>query len=688
MNMNYLKGALVPVLLALAVTASFGTARSQEQDAPFGTLLPRSWQAEWENPGARMRPLQIVHGRDLTDPAVCDYFRDECGLGGVVFNVDGGNGYIRNQANWDRFVKGARNADAAGLRMWIYDENGYPSLKADGVVLEDNPELISQELVWDENAEEPFYVRDCYEFTHSCNSYAPSRRYPNPLNKAADDKFVEVTHKQYKKQLGDDLYGKVEAFFTDEPSMMALNVGQIPEEVRKNVVTIDPIDPDKKNLPMLPWCDDMLERYQERWGEDLSQHYRSLFTGDSPEDKRIRARYWKLVEELYTERFYGTISDWCRAAGGPVSSGHTLREEHTLAHVPLDGNKLTALKALDIPGLDMLSSTPYACQRGAWQGAAFPCSAARLKGIRRTMTEVSEHSEWMGNKMVAPLDWMEATAAWQAAWGVTDFTLYYGISGGDEFPYRNETSHKAYCGFVGRLNAILLDAEPIRPILLYYPIETMQEEFIPSALDIGEAPKSQKMSKVLGSFERIGQTLMHAQIPFTLIDGESILELSDEQLADCTVLIVPDSAEVPQEALDRLANIWRDLDERIIRASDDHPYNAPELLPESVVRFGAPRLELTTPSDAITEGVFYRDGRLIFLLANLTDTERDAGSALVLPKYGRFGTYAYGTDGWARLNPQTGECDALAAGDEDGAVKFRISLAPFETILVTAPEQQ
>ncbi|MBR2693031.1 MAG: hypothetical protein IKE69_02345, partial [Thermoguttaceae bacterium] len=81
-----------PVLgmLALAVVLFAAATKAQEQNSPFGSLLPQSWQAEWENPGARMRPLQIVHGRDLTDPAVCDYFRDECGLGGVVFNVDGG----------------------------------------------------------------------------------------------------------------------------------------------------------------------------------------------------------------------------------------------------------------------------------------------------------------------------------------------------------------------------------------------------------------------------------------------------------------------------------------------------------------------------------------------------------------------------------------------------------------------
>ena len=677
-----------PVLgmLALTVVLFVAATKAQEQNSPFGSLLPPGWQAEWENPSARMRPLQIVHGADLTDPARALYYRDECGLGGLVFNV-GGAGYVNNQANWDRFVKGAKNLDAAGLRMWIYDEDGYPSLEAGGIVLAEHPELVSKELVWDKDTEEPFYVRDCFEFTHSANNFAGVRRYPNPLEKAADDRFVELTHKQYKKQLGDELYNKVEAFFTDEPSMMAVNIGLLREDLLAKVTVFDPIDPDKKNLPMLPWCSDLLERYQERWGEDLSKHYISLFTGDSPEDKQIRSRYWKLIGELFRERYFGTIHQWCQSAGGPVASGHTLGEEDCALHVPTDGNKLTNLKEFDIPGLDLLTSDPVACREGNWATAAFPCSAARLIGQRRTMSEVSDHAENLWKDMLVPLDWMDATAAWQAAWGVTDFTLYYGIKGGDKFPYRNEASHKAYCDFVGRLNAILLDARPVRPVLLFYPIETLQEEYLPSAESFGSAPKSAKLAVVRDSFNMIGQSLVRAQIPFTLIDGQSIMELSDKQLADYTALIVPNSAEVSQEALDRLDGVWRNSGARVFYANDEHPYNTPELLPEDVVRCGAPRLALTTPSDAITEGVFCRDGRLIFQLTNLTDTACDASSTLVLPKFGPFSTRAYGTDGWARLDPQTGESAPLAASAEEGTVKFNISVAPFQTVFVVAPEE-
>ena len=153
-----------------------------------GAFLGADWLADFATPPREFRPLQIVHGQDLTDIKTVEYYRDQCGLGGLVVNV-GGAGYVREQANWDRFVAGLKNVKEAGMRAWIYDEDGYPSLSAGGVVMEGRPELCSQELAFDRDAAEPFVVRDCYEFTHSSNNVFAARKYPNPLNRAATERF-------------------------------------------------------------------------------------------------------------------------------------------------------------------------------------------------------------------------------------------------------------------------------------------------------------------------------------------------------------------------------------------------------------------------------------------------------------------------------------------------------------------
>ncbi len=665
--------------------------RTEETRVTEGGKIPESWVAEWKDPPARTRPLQIVLGLDLTNPETSRYYKEDCGLGGLVVSV-GGEGYIRRQENWDRFVTGAKNAHEAGLRLWIYDENGYPSLEADGIVLEDHPEWVSLELVWDkENVENPFTVRECYEFTHSCNNFAAARKYPNPLNSRSTEYFLEVTHARYKKEMGEELYNQVEAFFTDEPSMMAANLGQIPEESRKNVPTFDPLDPDKKNLPMLPWCEDLEEIYKERYGEELRPHFLSLFTGDSEEDKEIRARYWRLIEDLFADRYFGAIRRWCHENGTPVSSGHTLHEEILKGHVPLDGNKLRTLKTLDFPGLDLLNSDPLAGQYGEWLAAAFPCSAAKIIGQRRVMTEVSDFSQSAFNeKRSVPLDWMTATAAWQMAWGVTDFNLFYSVKGTPNAPYRNEASHKAFSEFVGRLNAILLDATPSRPVFLYYPIETLQREFRPVTDRVNDAPQSETMEKAIASFTSIGEALTRAQIPFTLVDGESILEMGDEQLAEFNGILFPQEANPPQEVISRLHQVWEpkgnEGEEQFLFATEEAPLNSPEEVSLQTAGIAGPRFSVEPVNEWITEGTFTREDRMIFLIANLNGDPYSGTATLRSPNVGKWENLSFPTDGWNALNPQTGEIRPLSLqGGKENALQFPLSLGERETIVLISP---
>ena len=207
-------------------------------------VLPESWLKSWSSPPVDYRPLQIVHGTDIRNKA--SYYKDSCGLGGVVCNVPFGENYLKSEEDWKTWVEGVKAMRSNGLRVWIYDEDGYPSLGAGGRVLEADPSLEALEMVYDKESSNPFIVRPCYEFTHSCNNFYVARRYPNPLNPKATEEFIRLTHKSYFDHLGPELYGEVEAFFTDEPSMMAVNIGELGESIRKNVKVTDPLDPEKE----------------------------------------------------------------------------------------------------------------------------------------------------------------------------------------------------------------------------------------------------------------------------------------------------------------------------------------------------------------------------------------------------------------------------------------------------------
>ncbi|MDR2754724.1 MAG: hypothetical protein LBC20_03370 [Planctomycetaceae bacterium] len=72
---------------------------------------PESWFAEWNDPTAKNRPLQIIHGwfGDRTTPEKLRYYKDDCGLGGLVINV-ATNNYLRNETEWQRLVEVVRSA--------------------------------------------------------------------------------------------------------------------------------------------------------------------------------------------------------------------------------------------------------------------------------------------------------------------------------------------------------------------------------------------------------------------------------------------------------------------------------------------------------------------------------------------------------------------------------------------------
>ena len=265
--------------------------RCNQQD-----IITESWLNSWSVPPVGYRPLLMVHGMDIRKKAA--YFKDSCGLGGVVCNVPFGDDYLKSEVDWKVYVEGVKAMRSNGLRVWIYDEDGYPSLGAGGRVLESDSTLEALEMVWDKNSKDQFTVRQCYEYTHACNNFYVARRYPNPLNPKATQKFIELTHQSYFNHLGPPLYGEVEAFFTDEPSMMGVNLGELREDVRKSVKVKNPLDLKKKNLPMVSWAEDLPEQYQSKYGEELSPIVGSLFNGDQEKDKVFRQKFWSLLAEL------------------------------------------------------------------------------------------------------------------------------------------------------------------------------------------------------------------------------------------------------------------------------------------------------------------------------------------------------------------------------------------------------
>jgi hypothetical protein len=629
--------------------------------AAQGAGVPAPWTAAWNAPPNECRPLQIVHGirpKALAPGAESDAqalaravadalgaYRD-LGVGGVVCNV-AFKDYLRSEPEWAVLCAGIAACAELGMPAWIYDEDGYPSGAAGGLVLAANPAFEAAELVFDAAAAEPFTLRPSYECTHASNNFYAARRYANLLDDRATKAFIAVTHEAYAHRLGPALGRTVKAFFTDEPSLLAVDTGQLGEDVRKKVRVQDPVDARVASVPRVPWCYDLAECYARRHGEDLTARRRALFGGDAAADRETRRRFWALVADLVAERYFGALGAWCEAHG-VASSGHVLWEEEVLHHVALMGNALKCLAAMQIPGLDVLSSDPEAVVWSGWVTACLPESAALLMGRRRVMTEVSDFLQSMGGAS-ASLAEMQATAAWQAAWGVTEFTLYYTPTARPPEAYRD------YCTYVGRLNAILRDATPVPNVALYYPIYDLWAEYVPVAGRLTLKSQSPRAQRLVGAFMEAGQALGHRQIPFVAVDHEKLAGAAVKERAFVAgghafeTLVVPDDSELPPGA-QRVVAAFAATGGRVVRVRQGAAAAAVAPIPAPYA--------LAPASDRIVLGVFERDGASIALAVNVG--KNDYQGACTAPA-GRT---------WSVLDPASGAVAKVAL--ERGAVPLAL----------------
>lgn len=473
--------------------------------------LENTLRALFKNPPAPYRTLQIIHnfdsfGRDEATLRQRMEWLKATGIGGVVANVSF-HDYLRSEEQWRIFLTGLKVCEELGLLFWLYDEEGYPSGAAGGLVLERNPDFEAIGLVRRVNRDgKPRYeVLRMYEGTHCTENVYKKRRYINLLNPQAVRTFINVTHDAYAKRIS-DLGKRVHAIFTDEPSLVTTY-----------------IRPPENALPALPWCEDLPEQFRKRKGYDVSPYLESLYT-DTGHHHGVRCDFYEVVAQLVAERYFGQIQDWCRRHG-IASSGHLLAEEKLLWHVMYYGDLFIPLRRMDIPGIDILSSDPLALTAG--NGFLVPkliSSVAHLIRRRETMSETSDFMEQRGNRR-ASLEQMKATASLQYLLGINTITSYYPDPYGATHPASSEqrrTDYAHYNAFVGRLGLLLRSAQHECDVAVLYPIAGVQANFYPTTLSMYQPHPSRRLSEIDDSFVNLCRRLLQSQIDFDIVDEPAL----------------------------------------------------------------------------------------------------------------------------------------------------------------------
>ena len=498
---------------------------------------------------------------------------DEMGLGGFHMHVRTGldTPYLSKEY-MARIRQCVDKARAKGMKAYLYDEDRWPSGAAGGLVTKDPQYRARYMLFTPEKYAETapdrrvkllaaFAVqlddKGCIaDYQRVDPDHAPAdawyayiespkptgwyndQTYLNTLDKASVQKFIEVTHEAYKRDLQSDFGDAVPAIFTDEPQFTR-------KQQLKFATDRTPI--------MLPWTDDLADTFRAAYQMELLDGIPELIW-DLPDGKisRLRYCYHDHVAERFAAAFADTVGGWCRA-NGIALTGHMMEEPTLESQTCALGDAMRSYRSFDVPGIDML------CAYFEYTTAKQCQSAVHQYGYEGMMSELYGVTNWdfdfRGHKLHGD---------WQAALGVTlrvQHLSWMSMAGEAKRDYPASIFYqspwwKDYSyveDHFARVNAALTRGKPCVRVGVIHPVESYWLHWGPVEQT---APIREQLEAIfsnvtnwmlLGSvdFDYISESLLPSQCPV----GAAPLQVG-EMAYD--VLVVPGCETLRSSTLERL----------------------------------------------------------------------------------------------------------------------------------------
>lgn len=466
------------------------------------------------------RVMQYAMGRKTDLDAA-----ERHGLGGLVCAVRGDayyqGDYLRDEAEWTRLTNQVDEVHRRGLKVWLFDERGYPSGGAGDLVVRESPRSenigvfrvtvdgrgpvpariglppgarrfvgasivprdaggLRYDLAVPATVEEDgvsatgpdgdwtlcaFVERFVREGTHAATvgpSFGWQGLYPNLLDRDAVAKFIEVTHEAYAQRLGPGAMRRVEAIYCNEPS---LKPNWFPPGERPS------------GEAYVPWVASLPETFRAMHGYELIPRMGELFDARTNAYSRVRLHFYQTVGEIMADSFAGQIADWCQRHG-IMLTGHLLSEELICYHPPLYGDFFKQIQRFNLPGADMPILKPEDPAAARFIGVRFVSSAARAAGKRDVQTLMDPFlGRWrdeQGRVASVPVDSLLRSVNLLFYNGVNHVTIY---GPWDQYPPEDYERFNLY---TGRLAALLRGAVNGARVAVYYPIESFQARYRPT----------------------------------------------------------------------------------------------------------------------------------------------------------------------------------------------------------------
>lgn len=435
------------------------------------------------------------------------------------------------------YADAMEQARVRGMQMWLYDEAGWPSGGANGLVVKEHPEYARTRPVIRERSfqkgdiyigsgertafiNDKIMLQDGYVFTEdarvteyirTAEIYDENLRsdFCDISRKEAVDTFIRITHEAYKKQIGQAFGKSIQAVFTDEPTMPS----------------------------PAPFSKEMENGFEEQYGVAICQ-YLPIITGrrdaENEEEKQAVIQWYDYCSQVFCESYMKNCHDWCRQ-NDLQYTGH-LDIDHKADGSVQGGNYniMRALRCFDIPGVDAIWRQIYPCDKrelNPWtiwgEKGLYPryaSSAAAQNGSGRAVTE-----SFCVYGSGLTFDQMRYVLDFQAVRGINVYNIMqvpYGDPKGFQrmgpLPYFKEKyacyeDLAVFNRYAERMSYMTSLGVNKTDTALYIPIKDFYVDNL-------------SMHSVRTEWDHVGQEMEKALIPFDICDDDVIEQADPVQL--------------------------------------------------------------------------------------------------------------------------------------------------------------
>lgn len=394
-------------------------------------------------------------------------------------------------------------AEKNGIYAWLYDEDGWPSGFAGGLVNGCGEDYCGKQLRFSigvpnienarilavyRNVEENEYTRietkqgtekDLYCF------YQIVPHYVDIMDRKIIAKFIKTTHEQYRKHFQAYFGTVVKGIFTDEP--------QMPEG------------------PCWSLC--MEDKYRELYGEDIKNKLWLMYT-EGKGYQIFRYRFWHCANELIHQNFVCQIQEWC-SKYGLVMTGHFSHEDGLCEQTQANAGVMALYRSMGLPGIDHLGNrfaTPVLMKQVS--------SVAHRRGLQYVLSE----SFWCAGWDISFKELL-GIAGWQAVLGVNLLCTHlsaYTITGRRKRDYPAFFSYQEpwwnnmgeLFGAIARLNQVIGSSKRDTKVAVLHPIRSMWCECAEHRI--------YHMKSLSAQFRELVENLLDIHVDFDLLDESEL----------------------------------------------------------------------------------------------------------------------------------------------------------------------